>query len=76
MNYIEDHSNDAIKDPLDSLRQPFLRFLRIESSGGILLIIATIAALIVANSSLGGAYESFGKEILPLVLISFILQNQ
>jgi NhaA family Na+:H+ antiporter len=62
MNYIEDHSNDTIKDPFDTLKQPFLRFLRIESSGGILLIIATIAALIVANSSLGSAYESFWQK--------------
>ena len=62
MSYNEDYLNDKVKDPLDNIRQPFLRFLRIESSGGILLIFATIAALIVANSSWGGMYESFWKK--------------
>jgi len=62
MSYHEDYLKDTVKDPFDTLRQPFLRFLRIESSGGILLIFATIAALIVANSSLGGEYELFWKK--------------
>ncbi|GGJ79806.1 Na+/H+ antiporter NhaA [Pseudomonas matsuisoli] len=34
----------------------FIRFLHAESSGGIVLIIAAVLALIVANSSLSGAY--------------------
>lgn len=40
---------------------PFLRFARLESSGSIVLLLATIAALLVANSSLGLAYESLLK---------------
>jgi NhaA family Na+:H+ antiporter len=62
MSYHEDYLKDTVKDPFDNLRQPFLRFLRIESSGGILLIFATIAALIVANSAWGSEYEMFWKK--------------
>ncbi len=58
----EDYLKDTIKDPFDNLKQPFIRFLRIESSGGILLIIATIAALIIANSGWADIYESFWKR--------------
>lgn len=34
-------------------------FLRLESAGGILLVIATVFALILANSPLGGVYNAF-----------------
>ena len=48
-------------DRFENIRQPFRKFLAIESSGGIILIFATIAALIIANSGLGSAYETFWK---------------
>ncbi len=38
---------------------PFQKFISIESLGGILLLLATIAALILANSPLGDSYNSF-----------------
>jgi NhaA family Na+:H+ antiporter len=41
--------------PYDMLRE----FLRLESAGGILLVIATVFALILANSAFGGIYEGF-----------------
>ncbi len=62
MSYSNDFRKDAINDPFDNLRQPFLRFLKIESSGGILLIIATLLALILANSGWANYYESFWKQ--------------
>jgi NhaA family Na+:H+ antiporter len=37
---------------------PFQKFVRIESFSGVLLFVATIIALIWANSSLSGSYES------------------
>jgi NhaA family Na+:H+ antiporter len=37
---------------------PFLRFASLESSGSIVLLLATVAALLLANSALGRAYES------------------
>jgi len=62
MTYRDDHKNDKIQDPFDRIRQPFKRFLHIESSGGILLILATILALIIANSEWGHFYETFFKQ--------------
>ena len=50
------------KDPFDTIKEPFIRFSKIGSSGGILLIIATIAALLFANSGLGSKYELFWKQ--------------
>lgn len=37
----------------------FREFLRLESASGILLVIATVFAIILANSALGGLYDSF-----------------
>lgn len=35
------------------------QFLRLEAAGGIVLILAAIVALIMANSPLQGAYQAF-----------------
>jgi len=51
--------NNVVADPMDKLRAPFVRFMKIEASGGILLIIATIAAMIIANSHWGPTYLAF-----------------
>lgn len=45
----------ALTRPYDMIKE----FLRLESAGGILLVIATIFALILANSALGGLYNGF-----------------
>lgn len=71
--YSNDYRKDTIKDPFDNVRQPFLRFLKIESSGGILLIIATICALIIANSGWANYYESFWKQDFTIGAESFKL---
>ena len=61
------------KDVFDTVREPFGRFLKIESSGGIILILTTIAALIIANSSFGSEYELFWKQDFTLGAESFHL---
>ncbi|HEX6773987.1 MAG TPA: Na+/H+ antiporter NhaA [Acidobacteriaceae bacterium] len=43
------------------LMEPFLRFAQLESAGSIVLLLATVAALLAANSPLGDAYESLLK---------------
>jgi Na+:H+ antiporter, NhaA family len=47
---------------MQRLMQPFLRFVRLESASSIVLLLATVVALLVANSPLGSAYESFLKQ--------------
>src|SRR4051794_22092887 len=46
------------RPPVHRFIAPFLNFARLESSGSIVLLLATIAALLLANSALGPAYES------------------
>lgn len=42
---------------IESLSTTFLSFLRSEASGGVILLICAILAVIIANSPWGGAYE-------------------
>lgn len=44
---------------IDRISRPFLSFLEIESSGGIVLLICTITALVLANSTFSEAYITF-----------------
>ncbi len=43
---------------IDAIATPFQRFVHTEASGGIVLLLAAIGALIVANSAFGGTVES------------------
>jgi Na+:H+ antiporter, NhaA family len=43
--------------PIDLITSPFLRFARMEAAGGVLLLLATAAALIWANSSWENSYH-------------------
>jgi NhaA family Na+:H+ antiporter len=59
----------------DERRDPFTAFFQHEAAGGMVLGIATIAALIVSNSPWRGAYEAFTRlsgtvDIGGLVVIS------
>jgi NhaA family Na+:H+ antiporter len=51
--------------------QPIVRFLRIEAAGGILLLIATVAALVWANSSWQEGYESLWGTTVRLEVGSY-----
>jgi NhaA family Na+:H+ antiporter len=54
--------------PIERMSRPFLRFLRIEAAGGIVLLVCTVLALIIANSPWAEVYTDFWK--IP-VTISF-----
>ena len=45
------------RQPIDVITSPFARFARMEAAGGILLLVATAAALIWANSSWEHSYH-------------------
>lgn len=47
------------KNPVTKLTAAFREFLRLESAGGILLVVTTVLAMICANSPLRELYESF-----------------
>ncbi len=52
-------------------RNPFNRFFKLETSGSIVLILATLAALIIANSPLGDSYQAFWHKRFTLSLGNF-----
>ena len=45
--------------PIDRLAAPIERFLHVEAAGGVVLLIATVAALVLANSPLAGSFLGF-----------------
>ncbi len=45
--------------PVDKVLKPFQDFLRLEAAGGLILMAATVLALVVANSPLAPGYKSF-----------------
>jgi Na+:H+ antiporter, NhaA family len=45
------------RPPIDVITSPFTRFARMEAAGGILLLVATAAALLLANSSWEHGYH-------------------
>jgi NhaA family Na+:H+ antiporter len=54
---------EEVEKPIGvQVRNLFNRFTRIQASGGILLVIATLAALMLANSNLSSAYFDFWKS--------------
>jgi NhaA family Na+:H+ antiporter len=53
-------------EPIDAIATPFQKFFHTEASGGIVLLLAAIAALIVANSAFGEAFESFWSTTIGL----------
>ena len=43
----------------DVIATPFQRFLHTEAAGGVILLLAAVAALVIANSAFGPAFEAF-----------------
>ena len=62
--------NDT-KNVIESVIDPFQRFLKIEASGGILLLIFTIIALVWANSAFSESYHSVWETKLAIRLGDF-----
>lgn len=67
---------EEIEKPLGvQVRNLFQRFARIQASGGILLMLSTLAALVVANSPLGEAFFRFWENYLTISLGDFTLSE-
>lgn len=60
---------------LEFLRQPFDRFFRMEAAGSILLLLATMSAIVLANSPLHHQYQYVLNTPLSLGLGSFLLSK-
>ncbi|MGH2392920.1 MAG: Na+/H+ antiporter NhaA, partial [Candidatus Limnocylindria bacterium] len=55
--------------------RPIAGFLRVEASGGILLLVAAVLALLIANSPLSGGYESLLATRLDLHVGPLLLEG-
>ncbi len=67
--------NKDSKNIIDSILDPFRRFLKVEASGGILLLAFTVFALIWANSPWGHYYNEFWEQHLTIGIGSFKLSK-
>ena len=56
--------------------RPLARFLRIETSGGILLLIATAAALIWVNSPVGDSYNHFWHTPIEIAVSDYVVFDE
>ncbi|QDU26251.1 Na(+)/H(+) antiporter NhaA [Anatilimnocola aggregata] len=61
--------------PVRTLMQPLARFLEIESASGVLLVICTGAALLIANSVWAHEWEAFWHLEMRVVVGSWELRN-
>lgn len=52
--------------PISRLLRPFAQFAKLEAAGGLLLLLATLAALFLANSRWAGVYEAILR--LPIMV--------
>lgn len=53
--------NRLPEPPVGRWMRPFVQFLKIESASGVVLLICTVVALVLANSPWGGAVADFWK---------------
>ncbi|MCB0421914.1 MAG: Na+/H+ antiporter NhaA [Bdellovibrionales bacterium] len=60
---------------LETISSPVNRFMQIESAGGIVLIIASVIAMIWANSGYSEVYEHFIHTPMRLVIGHFTLEG-
>jgi NhaA family Na+:H+ antiporter len=63
------------REPIDAFVDPLKRFLHVETASGIVLLIATAAALILANSPLAGSFLSFWKTKTGFTLGAFEMKH-
>src|SRR3989338_84524 len=59
--------------PIKKIGRPFLRFLHIEAAGGIVLLVCTVIALILANSPWAQAFLDFWKVPIAISIGDFRL---
>ncbi len=63
------------KQVIEAIKNPFQRFFKIEASGGIVLLIFTLIALIWANSPWGNYYDRLWESPLTIGLGDFVLSK-
>ena len=62
------------RDKIDRVIDPIVRFMHIESASGIVLVLATAAAIVLANSSLADSFLAFWKTYAGVSIGDFVLK--
>ncbi|MCF8302618.1 MAG: Na+/H+ antiporter NhaA [Bacteroidales bacterium] len=75
MNNQEDPKYREKKEPIDVITKPFQRFIQTEASSGVILIIVTVIALVMANSVFGEAFHHFWKTHIALSIGDFSIDK-
>ena len=65
----------AVQTGEKSLMQAFREFLRLESAGGILLVMAALVAIVLANSPLGAVYDSLLRIPVTVAVGNLVLDK-
>ncbi len=63
------------ESPLERWLRPFVRFLQVESASGIVLLICTVAALVLANSPWAAGFAEVWQTRLSIVVGNFALSK-
>jgi NhaA family Na+:H+ antiporter len=75
MEGIKEKIETSQKPPIERILRPFQEFTRLEASGGILLLLCTMVALVWANSPWSDSYFNLWQTKLKIGLGSFILDK-
>src|SRR5262245_60839017 len=66
---------DVPSQPIDRLVAPFERFLHLEAAGGVVLLVCTAVALVIANSPFGDDYHGWWQTPVGLDIGTFQLRK-
>ena len=61
--------------PLARAAQPLVRFMHVEAAGGIVLVVATVVALVWANSPWSAGYDSFWHTVIRVDVGSYSFEE-
>jgi NhaA family Na+:H+ antiporter len=71
----QDAPLDLPVEPIHRIVNPLIRFLHVETASGVALLLATVAALILANSPAQESYRAFWDRPLSLQIGAFSLSH-
>ncbi len=65
----------AVPPAIELWVRPFVRFMQIEASGGLLLLACTIAALVISNTNWANAFQAFWLTPISITIGHFELKE-
>jgi NhaA family Na+:H+ antiporter len=68
-------NDDLPRRPIDALTEPFERFMHVEAASGVLLLLCTLIALVLANSPLQAQYLALWQTPLSIGLGSWSMSH-